>query len=79
MCSCLPTFIGEPPACKPECVINSECDSSKACINQKCVNPCEGVCGQKAECRVFNHNPICTCLSGLTGDPFTRCYPMPGM
>lgn len=58
--------------------MNSDCVSDKACINQKCVNPCPGPCGQKAQCRVFNHNPICSCGSGLIGDPFTRCYPKPG-
>lgn len=78
-CSCLPNYMGQPPSCKLECVMNSDCVSDKACINQKCVNPCPGPCGQKAECRVFNHNPICSCGSGLIGDPFTRCYPKPGL
>lgn len=22
----------------------------------------------------MNHNPICSCIAGFTGDPFTRCY-----
>lgn len=26
------------------------------------------------ECQVINHRPICSCASGYTGDPFTRCY-----
>lgn len=78
ICSCLPNYIGEPPSCKPECLLSSDCASNKACINQKCVDPCPGPCGQQAECRVFNHNPICSCRSGFTGDPFTRCFSKPG-
>lgn len=77
VCSCLPEFIGSPPACRPECTSSSECAADKACVNRKCVDPCPNVCGQQAECRVRNHNPICTCLSGFTGDPFTRCYRQP--
>lgn len=78
VCSCLSNYIGEPPSCKPECILNSDCNSNKACVNHKCINPCPGPCGEKAECKVFNHNPICSCHSGFTGDPFTRCYPKPG-
>lgn len=76
-CSCLPNYFGEPPNCRPECVLSSDCTSDKACVNQKCVNPCPGPCGKMAECRVFNHNSICSCGSGFTGDPFTRCYLKP--
>lgn len=75
VCSCLPTFVGSPPACRPECVSSSECPSDKACINQKCVDPCPGTCGYNAQCRVNNHSPICSCKNGFVGDPFTRCYP----
>lgn len=77
VCSCLAEFIGSPPACRPECTSSSECPADKACVNRKCVDPCPNVCGQQAECRVRNHNPICTCISGFTGDPFTRCYRQP--
>lgn len=78
VCSCLPQFIGAPPACRPECTISSECTVDKACLNQKCVNPCvANTCGSNAMCRVRNHSPICTCVSGFTGDAFTKCFPMP--
>lgn len=66
-----------PPSCRPECTSSSECISDKACINRKCADPCPGVCGQRAICQVRNHSPICSCRSGLTGDPFVRCYPVP--
>ena len=75
-CSCLPEFIGSPPRCRPECVSNSECPSSQACINQKCRDPCPGICGQNAECRVFSHTPMCLCSEGFTGDPFSVCTPI---
>lgn len=78
VCSCLPSYNGEPPLCKAECLSHSDCATDKACLNQKCVNPCPSPCGQMADCRVFHHNPICSCRSGFTGDPFTRCYSKPG-
>lgn len=74
-CSCQPGFIGQPPNCRPECVTSSECHQQEACINQKCRNPCEGTCGLGAECRVIQHNPICTCPKGYLGDPFEQCLP----
>lgn len=76
VCSCLPNFSGTPPGCHPECVISSECESSKACINQKCQNPCQDTCGVNSDCRVINHSPICNCKASYTGDPFTRCDPI---
>lgn len=79
VCSCEPGYIGVPPGCHPECVTSAECPREKACINQKCENPClqANVCGTNAECKVINHNPICTCIVRYTGDPFTRCNPIP--
>lgn len=76
-CSCLATYIGAPPNCRPECSVNSECPSNKACINEKCRDPCPGACGQNALCSVINHTPVCTCGEQDTGDPFTNCYPKP--
>lgn len=73
VCSCIPNFLGAPPNCRPECTINSECPADKSCINQKCIDPCPGVCGLNAICRTVNHNPICSCMYGYVGDPFTRC------
>lgn len=69
--------MGTPPACRPECTISSECSFDKACVNQKCVDPCPGSCGQNTICQVRNHAPICSCNNGYTGDPFSRCYPIP--
>lgn len=74
VCSCVLGYIGAPPTCRPECVVSSECRLHQSCVNQKCVDPCPGSCGLSATCQVVNHNPICSCPSGFTGDPFSRCY-----
>lgn len=74
-CSCLPDYYGDPYIeCRPECVLNSDCTKDKACINNKCKDPCPGVCGMNAECRVNNHAPSCACLPGYEGNPFSSCY-----
>lgn len=77
VCSCLVDYIGTPPNCRPECTISSECPPNKACVNLKCKVPCPGSCGLQSKCEVINHSPICSCSPGHTGDPFTRCYPIP--
>lgn len=73
----MPDYSGSPPGCHPECVISTECPTDKACLNQKCSNPCVDVCGINTECRVINHSPVCSCKALYTGDPFTRCNPLP--
>lgn len=77
-CTCLPEYYGNPyEGCRPECVLNTDCASNKACSNYKCKNPCPGTCGQNAECQVVNHLPMCSCYQGYTGDPFRYCNPIP--
>lgn len=76
-CSCSPSYIGVPPNCRPECTINAECLSALACIREKCSDPCPGSCGVGAQCTALNHVPICSCLEGYTGDPFSSCIPKP--
>lgn len=77
VCSCLENYIGVAPSCRPECVLSTECSADKACISQRCQDPCPGTCGINADCRVRNHSPLCQCMSRFTGDAFTRCYPIP--
>lgn len=74
-CSCLLSYIGIPPQCRPECTINSDCPSHLACMNQKCQDPCPGACGLNANCNVYNHLPICTCFAGYEGNAFIACHP----
>lgn len=76
-CSCVDNYVGQPPNCRPECSINSECPTDKACINHKCVDPCPGSCGALAICSIVNHVPVCACSQGYTGDPFTQCNLQP--
>lgn len=77
-CSCLTNYIGAPPNCRPECTINPECPYNRACMNQRCVDPCPGLCGSNAKCAVINHTPSCSCDIGYTGDPFQGCTPVQG-
>ena len=77
VCSCIQGYVGTPPSCRPECVVSAECAATKACVNQKCVDPCPGSCGLGARCEVINHSPICSCQEGQTGDPFQSCRPIP--
>ena len=73
-CQCIQDYFGDPyVACRPECSINADCPSDKACQRLKCVDPCPGLCGINAQCKVINHIPTCTCNEGYIGDPFTSC------
>jgi hypothetical protein len=73
VCSCVQNYIGRPPNCRPECMLNSECPSNLACVNERCKDPCPGSCGFNALCNVVNHSPVCHCMTGYTGDPFSGC------
>lgn len=73
-CTCLVNYKGTPPNCRPECVVSTECPINRACMNQKCVDPCPNVCGIDARCESINHSPICSCGINKTGDPFVRCF-----
>lgn len=72
-CRCRENYIGVPPQCRPECVVNTDCPPTLACISEKCRDPCPGSCGLNAKCTVQNHIPTCSCLPDYTGDPFTQC------
>lgn len=75
VCSCLQHYVGRAPNCRPECTSNSECAGNLACINLRCQDPCVGTCGISTTCLVNNHRPICRCLDGYAGDPFSECSP----
>lgn len=78
VCECLPEYQGNPyEGCRPECVVSSDCPTNKACLKNKCLDPCPGTCGLSAICTVSNHIPICSCPPGYTGDAFTRCEQIP--
>lgn len=77
VCSCAANYISSPPYCRPECVLSNECPQDKACIQEKCQNPCAGTCGANAECHVINHSAYCNCLQGYQGDAFVGCSKTP--
>lgn len=75
-CTCLPEYQGDPySGCRPECVINNDCSRDKACVRNKCIDPCPGTCGQNAICDVINHIPMCSCPQGMAGNAFVQCSP----
>lgn len=74
VCNCRLDYVGNPyELCQPECVINDHCPSNRACIRNKCADPCAGTCGQNAVCDVFNHVPMCSCPPGMSGNAFVFC------
>lgn len=74
ICECLPDFRGDPYiGCYPECLTNSDCPNSQACIKHRCEDPCQGTCGIGALCSVSNHLPVCSCPFPTIGDAFTAC------
>lgn len=58
-----------------ECIENTDCAAKASCVDNKCVDPCKlnKVCGEKADCIVENHQALCSCQPGTTGDPFLGC------
>lgn len=78
VCSCISNYLGDAyQGCRPECTMNTECAPTKACVNNRCKDPCPGICGQNAKCDVHNHIPSCSCPPRYRGDPFVSCREMP--
>ena len=46
--------------------MDQDCDSSTACINGQCSDPCKGTvdCGNHAVCQTAAHRPVCLCPKG---------------
>lgn len=79
ICTCLPEYQGDPyNGCRPECILNTDCPRDKACIRNKCKDPCPETCGTNAECTVINHIPMCSCLTGYAGNAFVLCSKFEG-
>ncbi|XP_046680370.1 adhesive plaque matrix protein 2-like [Homalodisca vitripennis] len=77
-CRCRANYSGDPyTGCRPECVLTTDCPPSRACVSNRCVDPCPGVCGVNAQCQVINHVPVCSCVAGFTGNPLTSCQLIP--
>lgn len=79
LCACLPEYQGDPyTSCRPECVLNNDCPRNRACVRNKCVDPCPGTCGRNAICNVLNHVPMCSCPTGMAGNAFISCDTLRG-
>ena len=77
-CTCLANYTGDPyTGCRPECVLSSDCPRDRACVNNRCVDPCVSTCGVNAQCQVINHAPSCSCLASFTGNALVSCQPIP--
>jgi hypothetical protein len=83
-CKCPSNLKGDPfincyqqqAVVEPECTLDSQCNSNKACISQTCQDPCivSNRCGIEAICRAEQHRAVCHCPDGWGGNPQTRCY-----
>lgn len=73
----LQNYFGNPSiSCKPECYGDVDCPAGRpACFYGICKNPCDGVCGVGADCKLRGLTPICSCPKDMTGDPFVSCRP----
>jgi hypothetical protein len=57
-----------------ECRNDDECPYDKACLNEKCLNPCiSSRCGKGAECQPQQHRANCVCPAGTQGNPLVSC------
>lgn len=76
VCICSLNHYGNPyVACRPECIIDTDCPRYLDCVRNRCIDPCPGTCGVGALCEVLNHQPTCTCPNGYSGNPLQRCHP----
>ncbi|KAE8746353.1 hypothetical protein FOCC_FOCC007025 [Frankliniella occidentalis] len=78
VCSCPAGYLGDPyTSCRAECLSHGDCPRDRpSCVAARCTNPCLGVCGINADCKVRDATAICSCPRDMTGDPFNaQCQP----
>ena len=66
--------------CVIGCRSNDDCSGGESCIGQHCTNPCQTQsCGPNSVCNVVNHQPQCSCPTGLIANPtpFVGCVREP--
>lgn len=79
VCTCFSNYVGNPySGCRPECIINTDCPRDRACMRNRCQDPCPGTCASNAACNVINHIPMCSCPSGFEGNAFVMCTTVQG-
>ena len=68
VCSCLSSYIGAPPNCRPECVTNSDCALHLACVNQRC----QGT-NIKSLSKCITHFVPCLCFRSMSRNLWLWC------
>lgn len=87
VCKCPPGLFGNPYIdCKPEprheCIHDTDCSPTLACINSKCKDPCIELtpCNQPSKCQVIPSAPvrtmICICPEGYISSGSGSCKQM---
>ena len=63
------------PALAAGCDRNDDCPGYAACRQRLCINPCaeDNPCARTANCKVVNHQAVCTCPDGYIGTPEVDC------
>ncbi|KAK0179394.1 hypothetical protein PV327_005151 [Microctonus hyperodae] len=61
------------------CMNDTQCLNSEKCIDSECIDPCLGLCGIDAICKVINHTATCSCFQCYEGNPHIRCTPYLGL
>lgn len=71
-----------PTPAEPECRIDANCPSQRACIKEHCINPCVALapCTSTARCSVLDSVPVrtltCTCPDGWIPNKEGECKPV---
>lgn len=77
VCRCSPGYVEDlNGACRKQdqCINGDEdCPLDTACVNSRCVNPCEGACGINSLCKVVNRKAICMCPDGYESIKDNSC------
>lgn len=69
-CKCPVGYVGDPKktGCKKQNQCTNgyqDCPPEATCVNNRCVNLCDGACGTNSICKIVNRKPICTCADGF--------------
>lgn len=81
ICECPKGTVGDPygggctgAVAKNECTSNDDCDNLFACVNGRCVNPCDNIpCGPNAYCEPDKHAAWCRCVIGFVEGKNNEC------
>lgn len=85
MCQCPSDAILDPSgrciaivSVQPQCRTDNECSNVEKCIKGNCVEACRlDRCGINALCKSLNHQSVCSCAPGYTGNAHYECTNIP--